>query len=69
MKHRKEMKTIIAGMLAASTALAFDYDNWGDYSWGEDNELNLNLSLDGNGWNGSQSQRRELGGIQGRNNN
>ena len=72
------MKTIIAGMLAASTALAFDYDKWGDYSWGDDNELSLNLSLDGNDWGGNQRQGLEFnfgknvnnfGGIKGKFNN
>ena len=47
------MKTIIVAMLAASPALAFDVDTWGDYSWGDDNELSLNLSLGGDDWNGS----------------
>ena len=49
------MKTIIVGMLAASTALAFDVDTWGDYEWGDDNELSLNLSLDGSGWIGENA--------------
>ena len=58
------MKAIIVGILAASTALAFNYDDWGDYSWGEDNELSLNLSLDGNDWNGNDWNGNKRQGLE-----
>ena len=42
------MKTAFSGAILAAVSLSWDYDSWGSFKKGEDNELDLNLSLGGN---------------------
>ena len=42
------MKTAFSGAILAAVSLGWDYDSWGSFKKGDDNELDLNLSLGGN---------------------